>query len=300
MPYLGETAAVCTTIFWTITSIAFEIASKRVGSLVVNVTRLFVAFVLISVFAYFQRGLLFPTDADSHTWIWLSISAVVGFVIGDFCLFKAFAVMNSRISQLFMTLVPPMAAFTGWIMLGERMNLFNFLGMSLTITGIVFAITARKNADHTIKKKIPLNGILFALGGAVGQAVGLVISKYGMGNYNPFAATQIRILTGIVGFCLIATFFRRWKNVADARKDKAAIKGILIGSVFGPFLGVSFSLIAVQHTSAAVASTIMATVPVLIIVPSIFIFKHKVTVREIIGAIISVLGIIIFFIKGLQ
>ncbi|HBX53602.1 MAG TPA: EamA family transporter [Bacteroidales bacterium] len=297
MQYYGEIAAVATTIFWTVTSLAFEVASKKVGSLVVNLTRLFLAFILVSLVAYYQRGIWFPTDASSHAWLWLSLSSVIGFIIGDFCLFKAFAIMSSRISQLFMTLVPPLAAVTGWIMMGEGMSFFNFIGMGLTIVGIIVAVTGRKNGNK-ITGKLPLYGILLAIAGAVGQAVGLVFSKYGMGDYNAFAATQIRIIVGLVGFGIITAIAQRWKEVYAVRKDKVALRGILIGSVFGPFLGVSTSLIAVQNTSAAVASTIMATVPILIILPSVILFKHKVTWREVAGAVVSVAGIVLFFMKS--
>ena len=64
----------------------------------------------------------------------------------------------------------------------------------------------------------------------------------------------------------------------------------------GPFLGVSFSLMAVQHTNAGIAQTIMSLTPVLIIPPAVLINKERVTWREIIGAVIAVLGVILFFV----
>jgi drug/metabolite transporter (DMT)-like permease len=70
---------------------------------------------------------------------------------------------------------------------------------------------------------------------------------------------------------------------------------ITLGAFFGPFLGVSFSLIAIRHTSTGVASTIMALVPIFIIPPSIWLFKHKITTREIIGTIVSLAGVFLFF-----
>ena len=71
---------------------------------------------------------------------------------------------------------------------------------------------------------------------------------------------------------------------------------ITVGSFFGPFLGVSFSLIAIQHTSTGIAATLMSVVPVLIILPAIFIYKQKVSIKEIIGAVLSVCGVALFFI----
>ena len=49
------------------------------------------------------------------------------------------------------------------------------------------------------------------------------------------------------------------------------MKFIVIGSIFGPFLGVYVSLLAVKFTTVGIASTIMAIIPVLIIPPAILI-----------------------------
>ena len=116
-----------------------------------------------------------------------------------------------------------------------------------------------------------------------------------MESYDAFASTQIRIITGIIGFIIIVTLSKRWKSIALAFKNRNGIGGIAIGSFFGPFLGVSFSLIAIKHTNTGIASTIMAIVPILIIPPSVFLFNHKITLREIIGAFLGVAGVILFF-----
>jgi drug/metabolite transporter (DMT)-like permease len=73
------------------------------------------------------------------------------------------------------------------------------------------------------------------------------------------------------------------------------MKSLTLGAFFGPFLGVSFSLIAVKFTKTGIASTIMALVPVFILVPSYFIYKQKVTIPELVGSVISVCGVALFF-----
>ncbi|MBU2651261.1 MAG: DMT family transporter [Bacteroidetes bacterium] len=295
--YSGELAALGAAVFWTITALSFEVASKKVGSLAVNMIRLVIAFVLLMVFCYFYRGMALPTDASAHAWIWLSLSGLIGFVFGDYFLFRAYAVISSRIAMLVMTLVPPITAITGWLMLGEVLSPLEVTGMVLTVSGIAMAVLNRKNDRRKLKLSYPLQGILFALAGTVGQAIGLVLSKYGMQQYDAFAATQIRVLTGMVGFAIIIAMLRRWNLVSTALKNKPGMTGIAIGSVFGPFLGVSFSLIAVKFASTGVASTIMATVPIMLIPPSVILFKQKLSPIEIIGAFISVGGVALLFLK---
>jgi drug/metabolite transporter (DMT)-like permease len=301
LSYLGEFSALLTAIFWTVTSLSFESAGKRVGSLSVNLIRLILAFFLYAVYLKITRGMFLPLDAGLERWIWLSLSGLVGFVVGDLLLFQAFVVIGARISMLIMSLSPPITALISWLMLGEILTPMNWLGMTVTLTGIVMVVLKRgeKSGQGLLRRKIvssySLKGILLALGGAAGQAAGLVLSKKGMGSYDAFASSQIRVLSGLAGFLLIILVMKRWPMVARAFRNKPAMKRIVLGSVFGPFLGVSFSLLAVQHTRAGIAATIMAIVPVLIIPPAVILFKEKVNWNEIAGAIITVGGIMLFF-----
>ncbi len=294
--HLGEFAALLTVFFWTISSLAFESASNKIGSVAVNILRLFMGFIFLSIFTLIRRGLFLPVDATVENWMWLSLSGLIGFVFGDLFLFKSYTVIGSRFSMLIMTLVPPITAFFSFLILGERLTLFHLLGMTLTFTGIAMAIFNSPGKGEKISLKLAPKGILYAFGGAVGQALGLVLSKFGMKNYDPFAATQIRIIAGIIGYTILVTFMTRWISVMKATKNKSGMVLTTVGAFFGPFLGVSFSLIAIKYTEAGIASTIMALVPVFIIIPAIFLFKQKVTIPEMLGAIVSVAGVALFFV----
>ena len=308
--HLGEFAALLTAVFWTVTALAFESASKKIGSLTVNLVRLCMAFIFLGSWSLYARGEFLPMGASTHNWIWLSVSGVIGFVLGDLFLFKSYVVMSARISMLIMSLAPPMAALIGWLVMGETMTGQNILGMFLTLTGIAIVILERKKnepedfLDKTLKKKkkrkvkfsYPVKGLLLAFGGAAGQAGGLVLSKYGMADYDTVAATQIRVITGVIGFAFIFTVLGRWNRLKDAFRNRVAMGRLTIGAFFGPFLGVTFSLMAVKHTSTGIASTIMAIVPVLIIPPAMIFFKEKITLREVLGAFIAIGGVAMFFI----
>ena len=299
--YFGEIAALLTAVFWTVTSMSFESAGKKVGSLSVNLIRLVLAFIIYCVLNYFRRGTVLPFDAGAERWAWLALSGLVGFVIGDLLLFQSYVVIGARIAMLIMALAPPITAFAGWLMLDEMLSPMNWVGMFVTLAGISIVILKREKQelDSTKKRKITTNysvkGILLAFGGAVGQGVGLVLSKKGMGDYDAFAASHIRVITGMIGFAILILITKRYGKVWKAIQHKPAMNRIALGSIFGPFLGVSFSLLAVQHTQAGIAATIMSIVPVLIIPPAILFFHEKVNWKEIIGAIITVGGVAIFF-----
>lgn len=299
--HIGEWAALLTAVFWTVTALSFEAASRKIGSMVVNLLRLIVGFCFLSVFAFFYRGLLWPVDASPETWLYLTLSGLIGFVFGDLCLFQAFVVIGARVSMLLMALSPPMTALIGWLLLGETMKPVSWLGMALTMTGIALVVLKNQTGNEgkggltRMRFNYPVGGILLGLGGALGQAGGLVLSKIGMRGYDTFAATQIRVISGIAGFSILFFFFRLWKEVFHGLTYKKPMLQLTLGAFFGPFLGVSFSLLAIKYADTGVAATIMALVPVLIIPPSMILYKEKVTLKEILGALLAVTGVALFF-----
>lgn len=292
----GEIFALFTAIFWTVTALAFESASIRVGSLAVNIIRLVFGLLFLSFYTLIAEGHFFPAGFESRGWFWLSISGLIGFVFGDLFLFKSYTIIGSRNAMLIMALVPPITAFFGFLILDESISLLSYGGMILTLIGIFMAILGREKEKRGFKLKLAPLGLLYAFGGAFGQALGLIFSKLGMADSSPFAATQIRIIAGITGFMVVTTLMRRWRMIGTSIRNKKAMSGIITGSFFGPFLGVSFSLLAIAHTATGIASTIMAIVPILILPAAIILYKQRVSLSEVIGSFISVGGVAVFFI----
>lgn len=284
----GEIAALGTAGCWMISALSFEAAGKRIGSLSLNMIRLVIAFGLLGLVSLFLRGEFFPTDATAHAWLWLSISGVIGFVIGDYTLFRAIIEIGPRLASLVMSSVPVWVALIGWALLGEQLRGPELAGIGLVVGGIGLAISDRPaKADRDPPSAF---GVTLAVVGALGQAAGLVLSKYGMGDYDAFAATHIRVLAGIAGFALLITALRWWPHVVDATRDRIAMGYAGLGAVFGPFLGVALSLLAVQTArNSGVAAALMGTTPILLI-PAVMIRGEQVGARGIVGALIAVGG----------
>lgn len=295
--HIGEWAALTTAFCWTITALSFESAGRRVGSLAVNLIRLLIASVWLAIMGYVRRGMIWPTDATPEAWGWLALSGLIGFCIGDLCLFRAFVLIGARLSMLMMALVPPIAAITGWLFLSEHMTLLDISGIALTVAGVAWVILEKRPTSPPDPHGHRKLGILLGFGAAAGQAIGLVMSKQGMGNYDAFAATQIRVLAGAAGFALVFIPIGWWPRVIAACRHRAAMARITLGATFGPFLGVSFSLLAVQNTTTGVAGAIMSIVPILIIVPSMLLFKERISPRAMVGACLAVAGVVVLFIS---
>jgi drug/metabolite transporter (DMT)-like permease len=293
--HMGEVAALATACCWVVTSIAFARAGQRIGSLSVNMIRLSMALPLLCLTTWILRGTPWPTDASSEAWGWLSISGIIGFVFGDMCLFRAFLLIGPRLSSLIMATSPLMAAVIGYGVLGETLGPLALLGMFLTIAGVAWAVADRSGvASESQHRGI---GVLLAVGGALGQAAGLVLSKLGMGDYDPFAATQIRVLAAIGGWLLVFALTWRWRVLAAGLRDRRAMAAVSFGALFGPVLGVGLSLVAVQHANTGVAASIMSTTPILIIPVTVIVYRERVGLGGVLGAVIAVAGVVVLFVR---
>jgi len=294
--HIGEFSALGVAVCWTLSALFFEKAGSKIGSLAVNVIRLTMAVVLLGLAGWVARGYFFPSDATAYQWFWLSLSGFIGFFLGDLCLFHSYSIIGSRMAQLVMTLAPPITAFIGFLFLGEHLSFRQIMGISIAVFGILIAMLGKEKGEK-LNFNVPVKGFLFAFGGAAGQALGLIISKKGIGSYDAISATQIRAITGGVSFLLLVTFLHRWGSIRHAVSDKSGVKFVLFGSIAGPVIGVTLSLFAIQHTEAGVAATLMGLVPIFIILPSAIMFKERITPFQILGAFISVAGCVLLFLK---
>ena len=304
MTYIGELISIGVAFSWTATALLSEFGSKRLGNLTLNVLRMALALVFSLVLFLVVMGSPLPAGASSEACFWMLLSGLVGYVIGDFCLFQCYIIIGSRFGQLFMTLAPLAAALMAWVTLGQQMTVMSIVAMLVTLFGISVSVLGR-GEKHKVSLKLPLNGVLFAIGAALCQGVGLVLSKIGMDHYEtdaampdwliPFSANFYRCVAGIIGFAILHYFHDGMAPFRDALRDKKGLSVAIATTIFGPFVGVGFSLMAVQYTAAGIASTLMAMTPIIIILPSYWLFHEKITWKAVVGAFISVIGVSLFF-----
>lgn len=327
---LGEVISLGVAFSWTLTALFAEVGSKRMGSLPMNVVRMSLSLLLLGITLWLTLGVPYPLFADGQTWLWLCLSGFVGYVLGDYCLFSCYILIGSRYGQLLMTLSAPFAAITAWLLLGEVMSWLSLLGMAVTLSGIALSVLNKGEGDapkHKLALKLPVRGILLGMGAGAGQGVGLVLSKVGMEHYQaaiasqgiadaaswvspdalipvslgtmmPFASTMIRATLGLLGFCVALFLFSRHgaKRLNQGLHDVRGVSFTALATVFGPFIGVSLSLMATLYTATGIAQTIMSLTPIFILWPSHLFFQQKITALEIVGAVISVAGVCLFFI----
>jgi drug/metabolite transporter (DMT)-like permease len=301
---MGETAAIVTSVMWTTCSILFSYAGRRFGALSVNAYRIIMAVGLLGGAHILVLGTIVP-QANNAQWFYMSLSGVIGLALGDFGYLGTLVVLGPRRGTLMMSLAAIFAGISGYFILAEVLKVWTLIGIAFTLIGVTWVILEREEETNELQltKKEKILGVLFGIGGAMGQGIGLVISKYGMIvvaddpdiPLNPLSATLIRMLAAAVFIWISIIFIGKLRKVLNSGKDKLGMKATFGGAIFGPFLGVWLSMIAVTYALAGVAQTLMSLMPVMVIPFVWVIYKQKTTWRGVLGAIIAILGVAILF-----
>ena len=219
---LGELAAIGTAFLWTLSALAWTSAGKDMGALAMSFIRLVVTCFFLSIYGQIAREMPLPLDADGKTWLLLGTSGFFGFFIADVCLFKAFLLIGPRLALLLQLLSPPLSAIIAWTFVGDRLLPKDWLGMAITIAGVIWVILEQPETPEEHRRRRHMGrGIFLALVSAVSGAVGLVFSKKGIGDYDAAAATYIRVIGALAGYAVLLTLVWRWPVVFRALPSRS-------------------------------------------------------------------------------
>lgn len=297
---IGQVAALATSFVWSFTSILFTLSGRAVGSRIVNRTRLLFAVVFVALAHLLLYGSLLPLNAEPFRWGWLALSGLIGFVVGDGFLFQAFIVLGPRLSMLLMALAPVLSAVMGWVLLGEALALRELMGIALAVGGVALVVTDRANEGVSrpagADRQYGL-GLLFGLGAALGQALGLFASRQGLvGEFSALSGVLIRLLAATVVIWLFALVRQQGQPTVDALREHPRALWAIVGGAFGgPFVGVWLSLIAVQRAPLGIASTLMSLSPVVLLPIGHFLFHERIGARGVAGTLVAVAGTVLLF-----
>jgi len=293
--YLGEMAALATAVCWSFGSLMFTYAGRRIGSYTVNHVRLWMAFFLMMIIHWLFLGSIFPVDAEGFRFLWLGLSGIVGYVLGDAMLFESFVRIGPRLAMLMMTLVPVFGAFLGWILLGEVLLPVEWIAIGVTLAGSGMVVSEHSEETGTRSPKSWV-GVFFGIGGAAGQAVGLLLAKMGLANgFSAISANLIRVSAAALALGLLVSLRGHIRQQVRRLSDRRSLMFIFTASILGPVLGVILSLVSIAHAPIGIASTLMSLCPVLLLPISHYFLKEIITRRAVLGTVVAIIGASLFF-----
>jgi len=293
---MGELAALATALCWTLTTVFFFYGGKVVGSVNLSRIRLVLAVIFLLISHLVVFGTLFPYPVESDRIFWLSISGIIGLALGDSLLYKSILTVGPRLATLMMATVPVISSIAAWLFLNETLTGLEVFAIALTLGGIGWVVLDRAAGPGNLTKKQYFVGILFGLGAAAGQALGLITAKKGLvGDFSPLSGVLIRMVAAMTFMWVIAILRGSFKSTIMSIKTPKVALAITGGSFTGAFLGVWLSLIAINLTRIGIAATLMAMVPIMILPIAKWGLKENITIRTLFGTCVAITGVSLIF-----
>ena len=300
----GELIALVTTLCWSIGIFPFTEAAKRIGTGPVNQWRLLLAWTIITIILFFTDSLSLIDlffNPQLYNFVFLGLSGIIGFTIGDYCSFRSFTILGPKLGSLYTTFGPGAALIVGFFVLGEEINLIGICGIAVTIGGVIWLTLSKKDtaAAELAGFKRDRTGIILGIIGGLCQGTGLVLSKLGMDYYSERIPTMhavwIRLLFAFIAAFAVSLFAKKLiKNSKPIFSNKNnAIPYIILGTLLGPVCGVTCSLLAIQKIEVAVAQTIFALLPIVVLPVNLLVYKEKITIQSVFACITAIFGVML-------
>lgn len=295
--FQGEFYALGAAFLWALSSVLFKSLGKTIRPLELNLIKGISGFVLLAITSLII-GEVFTTIRPAAV-IALAVSGAVGIGFGDTMFFEAINRLGARRSLLITILAPPMTVFFAWIFLRESLSLFAWVGIVITILGVTWVIT-EKNKTEQEENKFTWLGVFFGFLAALTQAAGAVLSRWALteSSVSALQSALIRLLAG-TGVLLLWILIRR-ENIGAWLKPapRKQLWGILAAVIFfGTYIAIWMQQLAFKFTRVGIAQTLLATSP-LFILPVSALQKEKLSLRSVLGVLISIAGVGLIFLAG--
>lgn len=302
----GELAALGAAFVWATASLIFaRLGKQKLSPLAMNLVKCTLALTLMSITLFIQNRILWPTQAPSHALLYLGISGIIGLSIGDTSYFHALKRIGARRTLLLSTLGPPATAIMAWPILHEPITLPMLAGMTLTLFGVGWVISEQQattkdtqdqpeESPNSEQNKLLIHGIIFAGIAVFCQALGNVLTKLGSApNLKPLEIGMIRLTFGIVGLVLVVVLSRKAGDIKHAFSKKKQAALLLLAAFLGTYLGIWLLMASLSWTKVGIAATLSATSPLFVLPLAALFTGERITLRALIGTVISIVGVAI-------
>jgi drug/metabolite transporter (DMT)-like permease len=305
---IGELAALGAAFLWAASSVGYGSLGKRIPPLELNLIKgaiaLFFLIITLVIQALIQQDFTLVTlQIPLPTLGLLILSGVIGIGLGDTAYFHAINNLGARRTLLIETLASPLSALLALAFLQEVLSSFAWLGILLTLLGVVWVISERIPAVGTVKH--PLIGVGWGLLAAGCQATGAVMSRsaFMTGEVNAVWSTALRLFGGLVIVLIllkvqsVKSEGTETKNLPGITFTKKLIFALIIIAFSSTYLGIWLQQISLKFAPAGIAQTLLGTSP-LFVLPIVFLRGEHISWRACLGVLVAIAGIALLFTVG--
>ena len=289
---LGAIAALTSALLWAVAAVLFGQIGREMTAKAMNLAKGLVALLCLVIFIFPEP---FAELRQEMFWM-LALSGFLGICIGDTLYLLSIQRLGARLTLLIGTLIPVVTAVAAVFLFQEFMGMSAYLSLILTVIGVSYVLWSK--AEKTQKDIVWGSGLLVAGLFVLTESSGILLTKWAVFEVNSLEATFIRQVAGVVGLTVWGLLARELvSDFKPLKNNPALFKKLIITSFIGAFVGTWLSVLALKLTHASVAVALNSTSPIFILLISVLFLSEKLPRSSIIGAIVAVSGVVLYFMQ---
>ena len=287
---LGEFYSLACALAWAAAVILFKKSGESLPPLPLNLFKNVLGLVLMVITALIATGLPLP-EIPPGAILAALLSGFIGIGIGDTLYFRALNSLGASRMGIAQTLYSPFVIVLAAIFLGERLHGLQFLGVALVLAGIVLVNDLR--GGDPAERRALRRGVAEAAASVFVMAVGVIISKQLLEQYDFFWIVSWRLVGGSLGLLLVVALRR---DTARTWAQFGAVRHwphVIAGSIMGAYVSMALWLAGYKYTQASIAAVLNEMAAVFIIVLATVFLKDRLKPVQLAGSLVAVAGVVL-------
>ncbi|MCX6022207.1 MAG: DMT family transporter [Chloroflexi bacterium] len=280
LPYLLLTA---TAFFWGGTFVAGKFAVADLPPLAVAAARFLLSWGPLAALLYFgQRGRLLPPRAALPMFALLGLT---GAAIPNALIFTGLQYTSAADAALIQAALPVLAALLAALTLGERLNLRQWLGITLSLLGVAYVV-GEGSLAAVLALELNLGNVMVTAA-VVSWSVNGVLSKRVLARHSPLAVTTYSVFFGAIFLTALTAFATpatAWRPVGWQ-----AVTAVVFLALFGNVIGQVWWFRGMQAVGVSRTSVFANLMPLIGIALAAVMLGERITVYHWVGTT-AVLG----------
>ena len=286
----GEAFALASALGWAWAVILLRRSGETLPPFELNLFKNVLGFVLLIPTILIVDGLVLPGYSLIEIFVVLA-SGLFGIALADTWYLRALNLMGASRTGIVASLFSPFVILLSTVFLGERMVLWQWVGFSLVISGVLL-VTWRVHRSEVDADKLK-KGFIYGVGAMFMMAVGIVMVKEIL-ETRPFLWTvELRMAGGIAGMLVVMMFGGRWQRAKQSFTEPQPWGTVIGASFLAAYIALILWLAGYKLIDASVASALNETNGAFIVLLAWLMLGEKMSRRKLAGVSMTLAGVIV-------
>lgn len=286
---IGEAYSLGCALAWGIAVVLFKKSGESLGPFALNFLKNWIGVLLMSLTILVVQGVQMPAIPVTDLLLIL-FSGWIGIAVGDTLFFKALNAIGASRMAAAQTLYSPFVIVLSLIFLGERLRAAQWGGVVLVLAGILLVTYVR--AAQRVEGQTLLRGVLTGVLSVFTMAVGIVIAKPMLEQYDFLWVVLLRIVGGVAGMVLVIAWQRSARDLLAQYCRVRHWPQVISGAVMGTYISMMMWLAGYKYTQASIAAVLNEFAAVFILILAVLFLRERVTPRQVAGVLLAVGGVV--------